>query len=116
MAKKKAAKKKTAKPKGKVRRKAPESANQPLPGMEQVRDRKLEGYCEGIADGLHRKNEAVADVDGYRQGALQHMQETNKHSFKWAGVVLTRIPGTDKLAVRTTNDTEATNVDAGDQE
>ncbi len=84
--------------------------------MEQVRDRRLEGYCEGIADARDRKNTAVADEKGYEQGALKHMQQKGTHAFKWAGIALTLIPGADKLSVRVLKDTESTDTGEGSDE
>lgn len=83
--------------------------------MEQVRDRRLEGYCEGIADARDRKNKAVADEKGYEQGALKHMQQKSVHGFKWAGIALTLIPGADKLSVRVLRETEGTDTGDGEQ-
>lgn len=85
--------------------------------MEQVRDRKLEGFCEGISDARTRKNDAVADEKGYEQGALKHMQDTGTQAFKWAGIAITLIPGADKLAVRVLKETEGTDAqDAADED
>jgi hypothetical protein len=127
-AKKKAGKPKQAKPAAKkssksnlkvVRSKKNVAAKKPpkpkqdaLPGMEHVRYRDLDAFCEGIAGARKKKNNAIADEQGYIQGAMkailkhQEQGELKAGVYKYSGVELVLVHGDDKLRVRLIKDSE----------
>lgn len=117
-----AKKKPAAKPKGKTKptRKAPASTrrkgprSQTLPGMDQVRNRKLDNLCEAIGEERNRMNAAKQEEQASIQAALQVMQRDNVTVYKHAGVELARVPGAEKLRVRLVK--EQGDADAGDLE
>lgn len=122
MAKKKAGKKKAGKPakKGKAARGAKQAKpavrargprSQTLPGMEQVRIGRLDNLCEAIAETRAEINELKATEAGNEQAALKVMQQHETMTYKHGGVQLIRVPGDEKLSVRTSKDT--TGNDAG---
>ncbi len=115
MAKKKAAKKKTrfdAKRKGAGKLKAvkktaarkPGPRSVPLPGMERVRNVRLDQICEAIGEERERMNAAKTEERGLITGALQEMQRANLSVFRHGGVELSRVPGAEKLRVRLTKE------------
>lgn len=116
MAKKKTAKqgKKPTPKKGKpARKKGPRS--QPLPGMEQVRNVRLDHYCESIGESREKTNALRREEKNDLQGALRVMHDRNVVVYRHAGVELVRIPGEEKLRVRTTKE-DASDISAPDPE
>lgn len=116
MAKKKAAarrehpKRKATKP-GKAPRRTARAVL--LPGMEQVRNARLDHLCADIGDARDQMNisrtlekEAVA-------GALDVMHRGNLSIYKAAGVELARVPGSERLRVRLVKDQGSAEVEAG---
>jgi len=108
------AKKKTAKAKKKPalsgsarraegRKTGPRS--QVLPGMAQVRSKRLDNLCEGIAECRETKNGAVLEEKSLEESALQTMVRENKAVYRHGGVELARIPGAERLRVRLTKET-----------
>jgi len=89
-------------------RKGPRS--QVLPGMEQVRSRKLDNLCEAIAECRAQKNAAVTEEKSLDATALQVMVGEGLAVYRHGGVELARIPGAEKLRVRMTREEG----DAGD--
>lgn len=87
--------------KGKVKRGV---RSQVLPGMEQVRSRKLDNLCEGIADCRGQKNAAVTEEKSLDASALQVMVQQGITVYRHGGVELARIPGAEKLRVRMTKE------------
>ena len=122
--KKKAAPKKAVKavkkaaPTSKARRSRPQS--QPLPGFEQVLHSRLDRLCEGIAEVRTEMNEQRT-IEGEKcRAALIYMHDHKVTTYRFAGVELVRVPGEEKLRVRTTkesatleSDDEGTGQDAG---
>lgn len=89
-------------------RKGPRS--QPLPGMEQVRSKRLDNLCEGIADCRAQINSARQEETGLIVSALQTMVALALSTYRHATIELARIPGAEKLRVRVTKE----DGDAGD--
>ncbi len=120
MAKKKAVKKasKRKEPKAKVRQGKPQRAkgarSQVLPGLEQVRSRKLDAICEGISDERQAMNAAKVEEKGLIAAALQAMTREGVTVYRHGGVELARVPGAEKLRVRLTK--EQGDADEGDLE
>ena len=81
-----------------------------LPGMEQVRSRKLDNLCEAIAECRAQKNAAVTEEKSLDATALQVMVGEGLAVYRHGGVELARIPGAEKLRVRMTREEG----DAGD--
>lgn len=95
---KKAGKRKAAKPK----RQTPRS--QTLPGMEQVRHTKLDRLCEGISECREEMNEQRGIEAEKCRGALVYMHDNSITTYRYAGVELVRVPGEEKLRVRTSKE------------
>lgn len=68
--------------------------------MEQARNRRLDNFCEAIAEHRAAKNDATQREQSDISGALQEMQRANQTVYKHAGVELARVPGAEKLRVR----------------
>jgi hypothetical protein len=81
-----------------VRRKGPRS--QVLPGMQQVRDQKLDELCEAVGENLTSINQASAAKQDNLLAALKRLQARGLPGYLHAGVRLTRVPGSDKVSVR----------------
>jgi hypothetical protein len=74
---------------------------QPLPGMEQVRDVQLDRICESIGETRDTMNKLRSDEAGDERAALLRMRTRSLTSYRHAGVELARVPGEEKLRVRT---------------
>jgi len=113
--KKKSAKKAKTKPAKKVSRRVrkPGPRSLALPGMEQVRNVKLDNVCESIAEEREEANAARVKEKQLTAAALKVMQERNVTVYKHAGVELIRVPGADKLRLRLVSDTGDASVDDG---
>ncbi len=119
----KKAKSKKAKPNGKgsTRKKKKGARSQPLPGMEQVRNVKLDNVCESIAEERETMNAAKTKEKQLTATALQVMQIGKVTVYKHAGVELIRVPGADKLRIRLVEDsgdaavTDGTTTDSASQ-
>lgn len=116
---KKSKKPKTAPPLGRARSKQPHDVV--LPGMEQVRNVKLDNLCRQIAETRATQNQCRQDEAGYERAALVEMQRDKRKdakgvfSYRHAGVELVRLIGDEKLRVRTSRD-NATSEQAGDDD
>ena len=115
--KKKPAPKKAAKPAKKAaptpkaRRSRPQS--QTLPGFEQVRHSRLDRLCEGIAEVRTEMNEQRT-IEGEKcRAALVYMHDAKVTTYRFAGVELVRVPGEEKLRVRTTKESATLETDTG---
>lgn len=73
----------------------------PLPGLEQVRSQKLDNICESIADTREQMNTLRTEEKDEKRGALTTMREQNLTTYRHAGVELVRVPGEERLRVRT---------------
>jgi hypothetical protein len=69
--------------------------------MEEVRIRPLDNICKSIAETRGTINELRGEEAGLEQTALKLMREHRKTSWRHAGVELVRVPGEEKLRVRT---------------
>lgn len=76
--------------------------SQALPGMEQVRSVKLDHLCESIGETREKMNELRGEEKGDKIAALKAMRERELTTYQHAGVELSRMPGEEKLRVRTT--------------
>lgn len=118
MSKKKAkAKPKAAKKKTPARTRKP-VRQPPLPGTEQLRNKRLDQLCESIGDGRETKNKLIVEEKADLQAALREMHDRNINAYRHAGVELYRIGGEEKLRVRLTKEdaSDMTPSDAGDGE
>jgi len=105
MAKKKAGRKKPAgKRKVKARGKRRNPSAQTLPGLEQVRSVKLDRLCESIGDGREQMNKLRTEEKDDNRQALRIMHDEDRTVYRHAGVELVRVPGEEKLRVRTTGE------------
>ena len=78
----------------------PKPRSQTLPGLEQVRNGKLDNLCEGIADVRATMNEAKQEEKGLIAATLQAMVAKGVTVYKHGGVELARVPGAESLRVR----------------
>lgn len=81
--------------------------------MEQVRSRRLDNVCEGIAEERALMNKARLDEKGLIQSALQAMQKADVTIYRHGGVELARVPGAEKLRVRLTKEEGDADVSGG---
>jgi hypothetical protein len=72
-----------------------------LPGMEEVRSGPLDNLCEAIAETRGIMNRLRSEEAGHEQSALRVMRDRRLTSYRHAGVELARVPGEEKLRVRT---------------
>ena len=93
---------------GPVRKRAEKPRDQVLPGMEDVRYRDLDNTCNTIAETREEMNALRQAEIGYEQKALAQMRNHNITSYRHAGVELVRVPGEEKLRVRTARERTAT--------
>jgi hypothetical protein len=75
--------------------------------MEQVRNVRLDRFCESIGDERETMNKARQEEAGLVQGALQEMLRTKTSVYKHAKVELVLVPGTDKLRVHVKKEEES---------
>lgn len=73
--------------------------------MEQVRIARLDNLCEAIAETRGEINDLKATEIGNEQAALKVMQANDVMAYKHGGVQLLRVPGDEKLSVRTSKET-----------
>ena len=104
MAMKKTAEKKRPPPKKTAR--SPRS--QPLPGMEQVTDQKMNVLCDDAGDGLEKIEDGKKDVETARADAHTRMTELGIHSYKHAGLKFTRSSGVETVTVKRIKEKDAT--------
>lgn len=82
----------------------PGPRSQPLPGMEQIVNQRLNNLCEAIAERREREAGDRQDDAGDKQAALNEMMRTGTQTYHHAGVLLVRVPGQEKLSVRKTKE------------
>jgi len=87
-----------------------------LPGMGQVRNKRLDKLCENIGEARERKNQAVTDEEGDSQAALRVMQDGKIDHYTHAGVELIMRRGADKLSIKLLKDKTAEGALAPDAE
>lgn len=111
----KPAKKRPAKPV--TRRSTPRAVA--LPGMEQAVHQRLNTLCASISDLRADMNQLRQEEGVDCQNALTYMHDRGITTYQHAGVELVRVPGAEKLRVRTskekaTAETEGSGQDAGE--
>lgn len=88
-----------------VRKALKKQLRQPtLNGMPRVRNARLDKLAEAIGECRDTVNEKTLDEKGYRSAALKEMQDKNITHWSHAGVDFLRVPGEDKLKVKTHKD------------
>ena len=87
--------------------------SQTLPGLEQVRSRRLDALCEAIGDERETMNHARTEEKSLKASALEVMQREKLTVYRHAKVELARIPGVEKLRVRMTKEEGHVEVDTG---
>ena len=75
-----------------------------LPGTEQVRNRKLDAVCHGLAEVRSSDAQNRMDELAYKASALREMAEKGVDSYTANGIRLDRLKGADKLAVHIAKD------------
>lgn len=92
------------------------AATPPVPGMEQVRYSDLDARCVSIAEIRAELNaKEKEDAEECRQ-ALDEMRAHGLQTYRHAGVELSRVPGEEKLRVRTSKEkATAETEDDGDE-
>ncbi len=74
--------------------------------MEQVRNGRLDNYCESIATERATMNAARTEEQSTIQAAMQEMKAKGVHAYRHGGVELALVEGVDKLRVRLTKDAD----------
>lgn len=92
---------------GALKRK-PQPRPRPLPGMENARISPLDNICQSIAETREQMNSLRQEETGLETTALKLMRKHQKTSWRHAGVELVRVPGEEKLRVRTARERTAT--------
>ena len=85
-----------------------------LPGMEGVRNGKLDNICEAIGDARRELAIAKATERSEITSALSVMQARDITIYRHAGVELARVPGAEKLRVRLTKEEGDASVEGDD--
>ena len=75
-----------------------------LKGMPRVRNAKLDKYAESIGECRDAINSATTNEKHYRAAALKEMQAKSIQFWSHGGVDFIRVPGEDKLKVKTHKD------------
>ena len=70
--------------------------------MERLRISALDNVCEAIAEIRGEKNELIQREGEQMNIGLKEMRKNGKTTWRHAGVELVRVPGEEKLRVRTT--------------
>ncbi len=86
-----------------------------LPGFEQVRSRKLDHICEGIAEERRVKNAATVEENSLIAAAQKVMEghDPALMAYKHGGVELVLVPGSSRIRVRLVKDTGDADVSGG---
>ncbi len=93
---------------GPLKKKPTQPRPRPLPGMENARIRPLDDICQSIAEGREQMNALRHEDVDHQTVAMRLMRKHKKTSWRHAGVELERIPGEEKLRVRTARERTAT--------
>jgi hypothetical protein len=85
--------------------------------MGQVRNVRLDRFCESIGEGRDAMNRLRGEEKSDMQGALREMHDRHVEVYRHAGVELVRVPGEEKLRVRTSKESasDITETDHGDE-
>lgn len=76
--------------------------------MEDAAIVPLNKVCQSIAETREAINDLKAEEAGYEQTALSLMRRNDRTTYQHAGVTLVRVPGEEKLQVKTTRERSAT--------
>jgi hypothetical protein len=76
--------------------------------MEEVRVKALDNICVSIAETRESINDLKAEEVGLETNALALMRKNDRTSYRHSGVELFRVPGEEKLRVRTARERTAT--------
>lgn len=87
-----------------AKKKAPKTKRlpkeQPLPGMEDVRDSVLSRIAAGVADERHTQASSEATEQSLLHAAQKRMQDKGLSFFRAHGVEFIRVPSDEKFRVR----------------
>lgn len=86
----------------------------PLRGMEDVRIRALDDVATSIAETREQMNTLRGEESDHLRNALKLMRKHQRTTWRAAGVELARVPGEEKLRVRTTK--QAATAEVEDEE
>jgi hypothetical protein len=86
------------------------------PLIKGVRIAALDKVFENIADTRAAMNRLRGEEADYERHAHRLMREHKKNTWSWAGVEASRIPGEEKLRIRTSRETSTASNDDGDQQ
>lgn len=78
--------------------------SQALPGMERVRNTRLDNLCEAIGDERESVNKAKQEEQSLIGAALNEMQRSGITVYRHSKIELARVPGAEKLRVRLTKE------------
>jgi hypothetical protein len=81
--------------------------------MERVRDSRLDDLCASIGEGRDAMAKLREEESGDLQAALSRMRARGLHTYQHAGVEMARVPGEEKLRVRTSREKATAEVDEG---
>lgn len=87
----------------------------PLPGMEDTRISALDDVAESIAEVREQMNDLRQREAEHLRSALNLMREHNKTAWRAAGVEMVRVPGEEKLRVRTSKEKATAETDPEDE-
>lgn len=71
-----------------------------LPGLEQVRDAKLDGLCKSLAEEREVQNQSRTVEARLKGEALKRMHAKDRITYRGAGVELVRHIGDESLTVK----------------
>jgi len=83
----------------------------PLPGLEDARIGPLDDIAASISEVRASMNELRTTEAGYLQNALNLMRKYEKTAWRAHGVELVRVPGEEKLRVRTSKEQASAETD-----
>ena len=94
---------------GRTRARRPRS--QPLPGLEDVRIAPLDDICVSISETREQINNLRKEEADLEKVALKRMRAHDRTSWRHSGVELIRVPGEEKLRVRTSKESATAEVE-----
>jgi hypothetical protein len=91
--------------------------NKPLPGMEDVRVEEIDETLHSLSDVRRQLNDLRSTEQGLMQRVMRLMREHEVTSARAYGVEAVRVPGEEKLRVRTSKEQATAEVEEdGDDE
>ncbi|CAB4187273.1 hypothetical protein UFOVP1601_16 [uncultured Caudovirales phage] len=88
--------------------------SKPLPGMEEAIHTRLNTLCEQISETRAQVNQLRGEDNDLCRHALAYMHDNKVRTYRFAGVELARVPGEEKLRVRTSKEAATTEVEQAD--